>query len=118
MAELLGRFAENQGMTDFLHRVLDAFQNIEMQAPSTIADNHRAGRADVDWNGEQLTNRELDILELLAQRLQNKEIATRLFVSPETVKTHLKHLFQKLDVNNRREAAAMADVILASARRL
>ena len=118
MAELLGRFAEHQGMTDFLHRVLDAFQIIERQAASAIADNHRADQADVDWNGEQLTNRELDILELLAQRLQNKEIASRLFVSPETVKTHLKHLFQKLDVNNRREAAARADVILASTRRL
>ena len=63
---------------------------------------------------DNLTNRELAILGLLAERLQNKEIARRLFVSPETVKSHMKKLFQKLEVHNRRDAAAMAIEILAS----
>ena len=49
----------------------------------------------------------------MAQRLQNKEIASRLFVSVDTVKTHLKNLFQKLGVANRREAAAKAAEIFA-----
>ena len=62
----------------------------------------------------ELTNRELDILELISQRLQNKEIAARLFVTPETVKTHLKHLYEKLHVHSRHEAAARGAQILAA----
>jgi DNA-binding NarL/FixJ family response regulator len=57
---------------------------------------------------EPLTNREVDTLELLVRRMYNKEIAEELCISLETVKTHVKSIYQKLDVSNRREAVAKA----------
>jgi DNA-binding NarL/FixJ family response regulator len=51
-----------------------------------------------------LTNREIDILELLVKGQANKEIARTLDVSPNTVKTHIANLFGKLEVSKRIEA--------------
>ena len=57
---------------------------------------------------DPLTNREMDVLELLAQRLYDKEIADRLSLALPTVKTHVSHVLQKLSAGNRREAADKA----------
>ena len=55
-----------------------------------------------------LSNREIDVLNLLEMRLTNKEIAQRLFVSSETVKKHNFNIYRKLEVNDRRQAVAAA----------
>ena len=55
-----------------------------------------------------ITPRELDILEALAAGLSNKEIAERLFVSENTVKTHAARLFSKLDARRRTQAVQLA----------
>jgi two-component system nitrate/nitrite response regulator NarL len=55
-----------------------------------------------------LTRRELEMLELLAEGLSNADIAGRLFVSPETVKAHLRNMFGKLGVSDRTAAVAVA----------
>jgi DNA-binding NarL/FixJ family response regulator/signal transduction histidine kinase len=57
---------------------------------------------------EDLNERELEILQLLAQGARNKEIAARLFLSTKTVEYHLSNLFHKLSVSNRTEAARAA----------
>ncbi len=54
----------------------------------------------------RLTARELEIVELLDEGLSNKEIATRLSIEVATVKNHLHHVFEKLSVTGRAEAAA------------
>ncbi len=55
-----------------------------------------------------LSSRELDTLKLIAENLTNPEIADKLFVSVNTVKTHLKKIYLKLDVNSRTKAVAKA----------
>lgn len=57
-----------------------------------------------------LTSREEEILVLLAQGKKNAEIAKELYVAPSTVKTHIKHVYQKLEVHSRRELALLVGV--------
>jgi DNA-binding NarL/FixJ family response regulator len=56
-----------------------------------------------------LTERELQMLELIAGGLSNAEVAAQLVVSPETVKSHLRNLYGKLEVSDR--AAAVAEAL-------
>jgi DNA-binding NarL/FixJ family response regulator len=56
----------------------------------------------------ELTERELAVLRLMCEGKSNKEIGATLFISEGTVKTHVKNLFAKLDVNSRSEAVAAA----------
>ena len=57
---------------------------------------------------DSISNRELEVLRLIAAGLSNKEIADKLFISLNTVKTHTKNINSKLDVNNRIRAVARA----------
>ena len=56
----------------------------------------------------ELSNRELEILGLMAEGNSNQEIANRIFVSLSTVKTHNQNLFEKLDVKRRTQAIEKA----------
>ncbi|RJP32256.1 MAG: DNA-binding response regulator [Actinobacteria bacterium] len=55
-----------------------------------------------------LSSREFEVLQLLADGMSNKEIAAKLFISAQTVKTHIAHIFEKLGVGDRTEAVAAA----------
>lgn len=56
----------------------------------------------------ELTEREREVVGLLAEGLSNKQIARRLFLSEATVKTHLVHVYEKLGTDNRTAAVAAA----------
>jgi two-component system NarL family response regulator len=59
-------------------------------------------------SAESLTDRELEVLTLLARGKSNKEIGTTLNISESTVKSHLRNIFTKLNVLSRTEAIASA----------
>lgn len=68
-----------------------------------------AGRPVTGARGwDSLTEAELRVIGLVTEGLTNPQIAGRLFVSAQTVKTHMKNVFRKLGVSSRAELAALA----------
>lgn len=76
-------------------RILDEFARLEQNAEILEPDGG-------------LSSREIEVLELVAARLSNKEIAAELSISEHTVKNHLKNILGKLHLRSRRQAAAYA----------
>jgi LuxR family maltose regulon positive regulatory protein len=97
IARLLQEAHSRNVMPDYVNQLLSAFSD-DLQrsasAPKTLI--------------EPLTDRESEILSLLAAGLTNREIAEELVISPETVKKHAGNIYGKLGVGNRTEAAAKA----------
>jgi DNA-binding NarL/FixJ family response regulator len=71
-------------------------------------------RASIDevlrWPGREigLTERESELLSLLSTGMTNRELGSHLYVSENTIKTHLRHLYAKLNVRNRAQAVSLA----------
>lgn len=63
----------------------------------------------VDWI-DPLSDREIEVLALISEGLTNSEIATRLFLSPHTIKVHTRNIYSKLDAHNRTEAVLKARI--------
>ena len=68
----------------------------------------RAARPEAPKGVDELTARELEILRLIADGLSNGEIAGELYISETTVKTHVTHILQKLDLRDRVQAVVLA----------
>jgi DNA-binding NarL/FixJ family response regulator len=60
------------------------------------------------FGDDALTEREMDVLRLVASGNRNREIGARLFISEETVKVHIKHIMEKLAASDRTQAVAIA----------
>ena len=112
LAEAMGR-AERQGLVEVFIR--SGPEVLRLVANSSIGPSEfrevvleRARRAVAPIPGadliDPLTDRELEILSLMPTRLTNAELAERCYVSANTIKTHMAHIYRKLDVANRNGA--------------
>jgi LuxR family maltose regulon positive regulatory protein len=95
MADLLRRMQYQEPFVEYIASILQAF---------AYASDHAAQPEGKKQLMEPLTDREAEILELLAKRYSNKEIAAELVISPATVKGHTINLYKKLSVHKRRDA--------------
>jgi LuxR family maltose regulon positive regulatory protein len=78
------------------------------RATLDASETRAAARVDQRALIDPLTDRELTVLRYLPGRLTNVDIASELYVSTNTVKTHLRHIYRKLEVADRDEAVARA----------
>ena len=111
MAELLRRMQDEGGtlrVKEYIHKLLAAFGNKEEFHPSSFTPALRAGASVPQPLFEPLSQRELEILKLVAQGRSNREIGERLFLALDTVKGHNRRIFDKLQVQSRMEAIARA----------
>ena len=101
MVELL-RDAERQGLAgDHARRLLRLNTSAKAEAPDP-------GQHPEPSSADRLSERELQVLRLLASDLSGPQIARELFVSHNTLRTHTKHIFTKLEVTTRRAAVRRA----------
>jgi ATP/maltotriose-dependent transcriptional regulator MalT len=102
------RAATDRASDDVLARVLAVTQGIRGTALTGAIETTLARRPDVSFTPgtilPELTNRERQVLQLMAEGRRNQEIADELFLSLFTVKTHVNHIFSKLGVRTRVEA--------------
>ncbi len=94
-----------------IREALDAFRWMgatawERRAEAELAATGERARRRVEETRDELTPQELVVARLVAQGLRNKEVAAQLFLSTNTIETHLRHVFQKLGVRSRTELAA------------
>jgi LuxR family maltose regulon positive regulatory protein len=100
-------FAPVQGLLERHPRHSTAHANLVSEILDVLAGSSTARRA-VPPLLDELSEAELRVIRYLPSNLKAPEIAAELFVSPNTVRTHLRHIYSKLDVHSRSEAVERA----------
>ena len=103
MARLLYEALSRGIAPDYVQRLLAAFPTEEQENTFAL----KSQDPDSEWI-EPLSERETEVLGLIAEGLTNPEISSRLYVSINTVKAHTRNIYSKMGVNNRTHAVAKA----------
>ena len=104
----MGVRAMKAGAVDFLTKPVKRNVLLAAVNAALARDSQQHARQALRAIAESLTPRERGILELIAEGQSNKEIARALGIAPETVKSHVKNIFDKLSVEKRAQAIARA----------
>ncbi|MER6006353.1 response regulator transcription factor [Nonomuraea angiospora] len=99
-----GYLLKDTGRDELVRAVRTAARGEAVLSPSVATRLLGQVRAPAD----PLSARELEVLQLIADGATNREVATRLFISEATVKSHVLHIYTKLGVNDRAAAVAVA----------
>lgn len=108
-AGAIGYLLKNVSVDDLASAIRAAHSGQSILAPEVVQALLSSGSGVPEGPKDYgLTKREMEVLELLVQGLNNREIAEELFVSRATAKAHVSHILNKLDVSNRAEAIVLA----------
>jgi LuxR family maltose regulon positive regulatory protein len=108
MASLLYEAAVRGIAPEYAHRLLAAFGDAPKHEGQSMMDQTSASVIRPSPVVEPLSEREVEVLALIAQGLSNREIADRLILAPSTVKVHTRNIYGKLDVHSRIQAVTRA----------
>jgi len=115
LARTLGALGRGQAASDEAQRAIDLFSELKAELELSRARGVLEALADApaaapagDGNAAGLTPREIEVLRLVAEGLNNQAIGERLFVSEHTVHRHVANIFSKLSVSSRAAAVAQA----------
>jgi LuxR family maltose regulon positive regulatory protein len=103
MARLLYEALSHEIAPDYIQRLLKAFP-VEEPEKDGSPQPHGPDSELI----EPLSERELEVLQLITEGISNQEISSRLYLSVNTIKSHTRNIYGKLGVNNRTQAAARA----------
>jgi len=86
-------------LVEAVQKVYSGTKNVPPEVAAHLADN---------MSNEAISEREIEVLRYLPGGNRNRDIAERLFISEETVKSHVKHIMEKLGANDRTQAMSIA----------
>jgi LuxR family transcriptional regulator, maltose regulon positive regulatory protein len=110
LSELFREAARRGIFPDYVERLLAVIDKSKDSEAGSMGVVDQSGVAGAAWleSGERLSERELEVLRLMARGASNQVIADQLVITVGTVKSHINHILGKLEAHNRTEAVARA----------
>ena len=103
-----GYLIKDASPDELVGAIRDTYRGESTLDPKVAGTVLRSMQKEKDQPGEELTEREIEVLELIAEGLPNDDIATELYISERTVRSHVSNILGKLNLENRTQAALYA----------